>query len=75
MKDKDTNEEAPMINLENSIRQLAHALEEQYSRLLPSDMKDEEKRQCNFMPLSCKEEIQELAWVEEKTNELANEKE
>ena len=57
MKDKSTNEEAPMTNLENLIRKLAHALEEQHSRPLPSEMKDEDKRECNFMPLSFKEEI------------------
>ena len=75
MKDKATNEEALMTNLENPIGQLAHALEEQYSRPLPSDMKDEDKRECNFVPLSFKEEIQESTLVEEKKNELANEEE
>ena len=75
MKDQVTNEEAPMTNLENPLGQLAHALEEQYSRTLPSDIKDVEKRECNFMPLSFKEEIQEPTLVEEKNNELANEEE
>ena len=52
MKDKFSNEEAPMTNLENPIGQLAHALKEQYSRPLTSDIKDEDKRECNFVPLS-----------------------
>ena len=70
-----SNEEAPVTNLENPIGQLAHALEEQYSMPLPSDIKDEDKRECNFVPLSFKEEIQDLTLVEEKNNELANEEE
>ena len=73
MKYQVTNEEAPMTNVENPLGQLAHALEEQYSRTLPSDIKDVEKRECNFVPLSIKEEIQEPTLVEEKKNELANE--
>ena len=75
MKDKVSNEEAPTTNLENPIGQLAHALEEQYSRPLPSDVKDEDKRECNFVLLSFEEEIQDPTLVEEKKNELANEKE
>ena len=51
MKDKVTNEAAPVTNLENQIGQLAHALEEQYSRTLPSDIKNEDVRECNFLPL------------------------
>ena len=51
-------EEASVTNIENPIRQLAHALEEQYSRTLPSDIKDEEKIECNFVPMSFKEDIQ-----------------
>ena len=62
-----------MTKLENSIGQLAHALEEQYSRPLPSDMKYEDKRECNFVPLSFKEEIEDPTLVEEKKNEFANE--
>ena len=42
MKDKVTNEEALVKNLENQIGQLAHTLEELYSRLLTSDIKDED---------------------------------
>ena len=75
MKDNFSNEEAPMTNLKNSIRKLAHALEEQYSRQLPSDIKDEDKRECNFVPLSFEEKIQDLTLVEEKKNELANDEE
>ena len=75
MKDKVTNEEAPLTNLENKIGQLAHALEEQHSRTLPRDIKDEDIREYNFVPLSFKEEIQEPTMVEEKKNELANEEE
>ena len=75
MKDQVTNEEARVTNLENPIGKLAHALEEQHFRTLPSDIKDEDIRQCNFVPLSFKEEIQELTLVEEKNNELANEEE
>ena len=75
MKYKTTIEEAFVTNLENPIWQLSHALEEQYSRPLPSGIKDKDKRECNFLPLSCKEEIQELTLVEEKKNELANEEE
>ena len=52
MKDKVSNEEAPVTNLENPIGQLAHALEEQYSRPLPSDIKDEDIREFNFVLLS-----------------------
>ena len=58
MKDKFRNEEAPGTNLKNPIVQLAHALEEQYSRPLPSDIKDEDKRECNFVPLIFEEEFQ-----------------
>ena len=75
MKYQVTNEEAPMKNIENIIGQLTHALEEQYSTTLLSDIKDEDKRECNFVPMSFKEEIQEPTLVEEKNNELANEKE
>ena len=75
MKDKVNNEEALVKNLENPISQRAHALEEQYSRPLPSDIKDEDKREYNFVPLSFEEEIQEPTLVEEKKNELANEEE
>ena len=52
MKDLVTNEEAPVTNIENPIGQLAHALDEQYSTILPSDIKDENKRECNFVPMS-----------------------
>ena len=55
MKDQVTNE-AHVTNVGNPVRQL-HALKEQYSRTLPSDIKDEDKRECNFVPLSFKEEI------------------
>ena len=75
MKNQATNEEAPMTNLENPIRQLAHALEEQHSRSLPSDIKDEDKRECNFVPLSFKEEIQKPTLVEEIKIEIVNEEE
>ena len=75
MKDQVTNEEAPMTSIENPIGQLAHALEEQYSRTHPSYIKDKDKRECNFVPMSFKEEIQEPTLVEEKNNELANEEE
>ena len=75
MKDKVTNEEAHVTNLENPIGQLAHALKEQYSRPLPIDIKDEDIRECNFVPLSFKEEIQDPTLVEEKKNELVNEEE
>ena len=75
MKYQVTNEETPVTNLENPIGQQAYALEEQYSRPLPSDIKDKDKRECNFVPLSFKEEIQKPTLVEEKNNELANEEE
>ena len=75
MKDKITNEEASMTNIENPIRQLTHTLEEQYSKTLPSDIKVEDIRECNFVPLSFEEEIQDPTLVEEKMNELANEEE
>ena len=75
MKDKVTNEEAPVTNLENPIGQLAHAFKEQYSRPLPRDIKDEDIKECNFVPLSFEEEIQDSALVEEKKDELANEEE
>ena len=75
MKDQVTNEESPVTNLENPTGQQAHTLEEQYSRTLPSDLKDEEKIECNFVPLRVEEEIQEPTLVEEKKNELANEEE
>ena len=74
MKYQVTNEEAHMTNIENPIVQLAHTLEEQYSRTLPSDIKDEDNRECNFVPMSF-EEIQEPILVKEKKNELTNEKE
>ena len=64
-----------MTNLENPVGQLAYTLEEQHFRTLPSDVKDEDIRECNFVPLSFKEEIQEPTLVEEKKNELANEEE
>ena len=75
MKDQVTNEEAPVKSLENPTRQLAHALEEQHFRTLPSDMKDEDIRECNFVPLGFKEEIQQPTLVKEKKNEPANEEE
>ena len=75
MKDQVTNEKAPVTNIENPIGQLAHALEEQYSRTLLSDIRDEDKRECNFVPRSFKEEIQEQTLVKEKKNELTNEEE
>ena len=64
-----------MTNIENSIGQLAHPLEEKYSRTLSSDIKDEDKRECNFVPLRVEEEIQDPTLFEEKKNELANEEE
>ena len=73
MKDQVTNEEAPVTNIENPIGQLVHALEEQYSRTLPNNIKDEDIRECNFVPLSFEEEIQDPTLVEEKKNEHANE--
>ena len=75
MKDQATNEEAPVTNLENPIGQLAHALEGQHLRPLPSNIKDEDKREHNFVPLSFKEEIQEPTLVEEIQIEIANEEE
>ena len=48
MKYQVTNEEAHVTNIENPIGQLTHALEEQYSRTPPSDIKDEDIRECNF---------------------------
>ena len=57
MTDKSSNEEASVTNLENPIGQLAYALEERYSRPLPRDINDENKRECNFVPLSFEEEI------------------
>ena len=65
MEDQATNEEAPVTNLENPIGKLAHALEKQHSRPLPSDIKDEDKRECNIVPLSFKEKIQEPTLVKE----------
>ena len=44
MKDKVTNEEVPLTNIENPIGKLAHPLEKQYLRPLQSNIKDEEKR-------------------------------
>ena len=44
MKDKFSDEEASVTNIENPIGQLAHVLDEQYSRPHPSDIKDEDKR-------------------------------
>ena len=73
MKDQVTNEEAPVTNLENPTGQLAHALEEQHFRTILSDIKDEDIRECNFVPLSFKEEIQEPTLFDEKKSELANE--
>ena len=64
-----------MTNLENPIGQLTHALEGQYSRPLLNDIKDEDIRECNFVPLSFEKEIQDPTLVEEKNNELANEEE
>ena len=52
-----------MKNLENPIGQLAHALEEQHFRTFPSDIQDEDIRECKFVPLSFKEEIQDLTLV------------
>ena len=57
MKDQVTNEEALVTNLENPIGKLAYALEEQHFRTILSDIKDENVRECNFVPLSFKEEI------------------
>ena len=42
MKNKVTNEEDNMMNIENPIGQLVHALEEQYLSPLPSDIKDKD---------------------------------
>ena len=75
MKDKVTNEEAHVTNLENPIGQLAHALEKQYLRPLPSDIKDVDIRECNFMPSIFEQEIEDLTLVEEKKSELVNEEE
>ena len=66
MKDQVTHLEAHVTNLENPIGQLSHALEEQNFRTLPSDIKDEDIRESNFVPLSFKKEIQEPTLVEEK---------
>ena len=52
MKDQVANEEAHVTKVENLIGQLGHALEEQYSRTLPGDITDEDKRESNFVPLS-----------------------
>ena len=54
MTDKVSNEEALVTNLKNLIRQLAHALEEQYSWPFLSDIKDKDKRECSFAPLNFK---------------------
>ena len=70
MKDKVTNEEALVKNLENQIGQLAHTLEELYSRPLTSDIKDEDIGERNFVPLSFEEEIQDPTLVEEKRMNL-----
>ena len=59
MKDKVSNEEAPVTNIENPIGQQAHKLEEQYSRPFLSDKKDEVIRECNLVPFSFKDEIQD----------------
>ena len=75
MKDKVSNEEAMVTNIENPIRKQAHELEEQYSRPFLRDKKDEDIRECNSGPLSFRDEIQESTLVEEKNNELANEEE
>ena len=75
MKDKVSNEEDPMTNIENPIRQQAYEFEEQYSRSFRSEKKDEDIRECNFVPLSFEEEIQDLTLVKEEKNELANEEE
>ena len=48
MKVQVINEEATVTNLENPTGQLAHALDEQHFRTLPSNIKDEDKRECNF---------------------------
>ena len=66
MKDKVTNEEAPVTNLEKPIGQLAYTSEEQYSRSLASGIKNEDIGECNFVPLSFEEEIQDPTLVEEK---------
>ena len=70
MKNKVTNEEALVTNLENPIRQLAFTLEEQYSGPLTSGINDEDIGECNFMPLSFEEEIQDPTLVEEKRMNL-----
>ena len=75
MKDEVTNEEAHVTNLENPTGQLSHALEEQHFRTLPRDIKDEDMRECNFVPSRVEEEIQDPTLVEDKKTELANEEE
>ena len=75
MKDKVSNEEALVTNIENPIRKQAHELEEQSSRPFLSDKKDEDIKECNFVPWSLKNEIQDSTLVEEKKNELSNEEE
>ena len=70
MKDKVNNVEAPVTNIENPIRQQAHELEDQYSRPFSSDKNDENIRECNFVPLSFKEKIQDLTFVGEKKMHL-----
>ena len=70
MKDKVTNEEAPVTNLENPIGQLAYTLEEQYSRPLTSSIKDEDIGECNFVPFSFEEVIQDPTLVKEKRMNL-----
>ena len=44
MKDKVTNKKDHVTNLENPFGQLAHALEKQHYRTLPSNIKDEDVR-------------------------------
>ena len=44
-------------------------------RTLPRDIKDEDMRECNFVPSRVEEEIQDLTLVEDKKTELANEEE
>ena len=75
MKDKVSNEAAPVKNIEKVIGKQPHELEDKYSRLFPRDTKDEDIRECNFVPLRIEEEIQVPTWVEEKKNALANEEE
>ena len=75
MKDKFSNEEVPVTNIENPNGQQAHELEKQYSKPFPSDKQDEDIRECNCVPLRVDEEIQDPTLVKQKKNANANEEE